>query len=119
MAITDTLTKEFLEGLEDVKKLLIFQSFREISFDQKGMAYFVQYQRKTTIVKFLFGPGDWDVEMIVYTPKGEFAFKELLELHPIRKWIDDNRYKQVGGRNVKNELLWFVELLKVSLPIIE
>jgi hypothetical protein len=32
---------------------------------------------------------------------------------------NDHRYKQAMGRNIKKEMLWFVELLKVSLPVIE
>jgi hypothetical protein len=119
MAIKDKLTQEFLEGLEEVKTLLLILMFKQILFNEKGLAYFVQYQRGKTIVEFLFGPSEWNVEMIVYTTKGKFAFKDLLEIPAIAKWVSDNRYKQEGERSVKNELLWFIELLKVSLPIID
>jgi len=119
MAIKDKLTEEFLEGLEEIKKLLLILLFKQISFDKKGGAYFVKFEKGKTIVEFLFGPSDWNVEMIIYTSKGKLAFKDLLEIPAITKWVNDNRYKQGDGRNVKNELLWFVELLKTSLPIIE
>ncbi|GAA4439056.1 hypothetical protein GCM10023091_20700 [Ravibacter arvi] len=57
--------------------------------------------------------------MIIYTSKGKFTFKNLLSISEINRWVNDNRYKQENGRNVKNELLWYVELLTVSLPYVE
>jgi hypothetical protein len=117
MAIKDILTIQFLEGLEEVKKSLLILMFKQISFYKKGVAYYVQFERGNTIVEFLFGPSDWNVEMIVYTSKGKFAFKELLQIPMIKQW-DNNRYKQENERDVKLELLWFVELLKISLPLV-
>jgi hypothetical protein len=70
-------------------------------------------------VEFLFGPSDWLVEMMVYTVKGKFEFKDLVGIPEIDGWLNDNRYKQESGCNVKNELLWLVGLLKVSLPHVE
>ena len=119
MDVKDNLTEDFLEGIEDVKKLLLFIRFQPLLFDKKGLAYFVKFQREKTIIEFLFGPSDWDIEMIIYIGNRKFAFKDLLEIFAIAKWVDDHRCKQAMGRNIKKELLWFVELLKVSLPLIE
>jgi len=94
-------------------------NFYPQSFEEKGLEYFVKYKRGNSIVEFFFGPADWDIEIIIFTPKGKFAFKDLLRIPAIEEWVYLNRYKQVNGRNVKNELLWFVELLKISLSIIE
>lgn len=83
------------------------------------MAYFVKFQREKTIIEFLFGSSGWDIEMIIYIGNRKLVFKDLLEILAIAKWVDDHRYKQAMGRNIKKELLWFVELLKVSLLLIE
>lgn len=116
----DNLTNEFLQGLEDIEIPLLGMSFKRKSFLEKGFAYIVGYRKENnTAVDFIFGPSDWEIEIIVYTSKGKFAFKDLLQIPVIAKWVDSNRYKQINGRNIKNELLWFVELLKVSLTEIE
>ena len=119
MAIKDKLTEEFLAGIKEIEKILLLLQFYPHSFEKKGYAYFIKYKKGESIVQFLLGPSDWDTEMIIYTRKGEFAFKDLLQIAAIAEWVNTNRYKQNNGRNVKNELLWAVELLRVSLPFIE
>ena len=120
MILKDNLTEDFLRALKEIEAILLMMKFKRHSFFENGPAYFVEYRKdNNTIVEFLFGPSEWNIEMIIYTSKGKFAFKDLLEIPAIAKWVNDNRYKQENGRNVKSELLWFVELLKVSLPIIE
>jgi len=120
MAIKDKLTEEFLKALNEIDVVLLALLFKRHSFFEKGVAYYIEYiKENNTRVEFLFGPSDWDIEMIIYTSKGEFAFKDLLSISEINRWVNDNRYKQENGRNMKNELLWYVELLKVSLPYVE
>lgn len=120
MAIKNKLTEDFLKTLNEIEIVFLTLLFKRHSFFEKGLAYYVEYRKENnTSVEFLFGPSDWDIEMIVYTSKGKFAFKDLLSIPEINRWVSDNRYKQENGRNVKNELLWFVELLKVSLPLVE
>ena len=115
----DKLTEEFLKALDELEIVLFALLFKRYSFFEKGLAYYVEYKKENnTRVEFLFGPSDWDIEMIIHTSKGKFAFKDLLNIPEVNRWINDNRYKE-NGRNVKNELLWFVELLKVSLPYVE
>lgn len=119
MAKVDKLTEAFLDGLIEIERVLSLMSFKKISFEEKGYAYFVKFQKKETTVLFLFGPSDWGIEMIINTTKGKYAAKDLLQIQEISKWINENRYEQIGERDIKNELLWFVELLKVSLPYVE
>lgn len=119
MAITDTLTKEFLAGIEEIEKELALLHFQPYSFEEKGFAYFIKYRREETFVQFLFGPPDWDVEMIVFASGKTFAFKDLLQIPSVAKWVSENKYTQDNGRSVKNELFWAIKLLKFSLPIIE
>jgi hypothetical protein len=87
MDIKDNLTEDFLEGIEDVKKLLLFIRFQPLLFDKKGLAYFVKFQKEKTIIEFLFGPSDWDIEMLIYIGNRKFAFKDLLEILAIAKWV--------------------------------
>lgn len=120
MAKINNLTEDFLEALNEIEIVLLALFFKRHSFFEKGLAYYVEYRKgNNTRVEFLFGPSDWNIEMIIYTSKGKFAFKDLLNIPEINKWVNDNRYKQENGRNVKNELLWFVELLKASLLMVE
>jgi hypothetical protein len=119
MAVKDKLTEEFLVGIKEIESILFLLNFYPYSFEEKGPAYFIKYKRGGSIVEFLFGPSDWDIEIIIFTSKGKFAFKDLLQIPTIAEWVNNNKYKEVNGRNIKNELLWAVELLKTSLPIIE
>jgi hypothetical protein len=119
MTINDKLTEDFLIGIKEVESILLLLHFYPDSFNEKGSAYFIRYKKNKTIVEFIFGPSDWDIEMIIFTSKGKFAFKDLLRIPVIAKWVLDNRYIQENIRNVKNELFWYMELLKTALPIIE
>ncbi len=114
------LTEEFLKALNEMEVVLLSLLFKRHSLFEKGLAYYIEYRKENNArVEFLFGPSDWDIEMIIYTSKGRFAFKDLLSIPEINRWVNDNRYKQENGRSVKNELVWLIDLLKVSLPYVE
>lgn len=120
MAKINKLNEEFSKALDEIELVLFVLLFKRHSFFEKGEASFVEYRKENDIrLEFLFGPSDWDIEMIIYSSKGKYAFKDLLTIPEINKWVINNKYKQENGRNLKNELLWFVELLKVSLPVVE
>lgn len=120
MAIKDKLENEFLEALNEIEVVLLTLFFKRYSFFEKGLAYYVEYKKENdTRVEFLFGPAEWDIEMIIYTSKGKFSFKDLLSISEINRWVSDNKYIQENGRNIKNELMWFIYLLKISLPYVE
>lgn len=119
MAIKGKLTEEFLAGIKEIESILYSMHFHPHSFEEKGAAYFIKYKRGQSIVEFLFGPSDWHVEMLIFTSKRKFSFGDLLQIPAIAGWVRSNEYKPEKTTNVKGELLWFVELLKVSLPIIE
>lgn len=113
------LTKEFLIAVNEIEPVLESLHFHQYSFEEKGFGYFVKYKRNNTYVEFLFGPSDWNIELIIFTINGKYTFKDLLQISNIKKWVDNNRYIQEDERNLKKEMLWFIELLKFSLPIIE
>ena len=120
MVQNEKLTEEFLKALSEVDLKLSKLFFTRYSFQEKGFAFYIEYRKENNArVEFLFGPSDWEIQMIIYSSKGKFAFKDLLAISDITRWVNNNRYNQDGGRNLKNELFWFVELLKVSLPYVE
>lgn len=120
MAKIDSLKMEFFKALDEIELPLVVLLFKRHSFFEKGEASFLEYRKdNNTRLEFLFGPSNWDIEMIIYTSKGKYAFRDLLGIPEINSWVNNNRYKQENGRNLKNELEWFIDLLKVSLPYVE
>lgn len=120
MAKINNIKEDFFKALDEIELVLLLLLFKRQSIFEKGEANFIEYKKdNNTRLEFLFGPSDWDIEMIIYTSKGKFAFKDLLNIPDISSWVNKNRYKQENGRNIKNELEWFVDLLRVSLPYIE
>ncbi|MDX2188246.1 MAG: hypothetical protein SFY32_00155 [Bacteroidota bacterium] len=119
-SIKDKLTEDFLISLKEIEPLLLDMNFKPYSFYEKGPAYFIEYknEEKEQIVKFLFGPSDWMIEMIIFTPNGKFEFKDLFKIPAIAKWLNDNNYLPDKSRNIKKELLWLIEYLKYSLSIL-
>ncbi len=119
MAKINNLTDDFLDALNEIEIVLLTLFFKRHSYCEKGLAYYIEYTKQNnTRVEFLFGPSDWSIEIIIYTAKGKFAFKDLLSISEINRWVHVNRYEQGNGRNIKNEILWYVELLTVSLPYV-
>ncbi len=120
MAKIDNLKEQFFKALDEIEFVLFALLFKRHSFFEKGEANFLEYRKdNNTRLEFLLGPSDWDIEIIIYTSKGKYAFKDLLSIPEINSWVNNNRYKQENGRNIKNEIEWFIDLLKVSLPYVE
>lgn len=109
----------FLQAINEVEEILLLIGFKRVFLEKKGYATFIHYKRNDVLVEFMFGPSDWDVEMLIYTSKGKYAFKDLLEIPKISEWVNSNKYKQTNGRSIKDEIAWFIDLLKFALPIIE
>lgn len=121
MAIKDKLTEEFLLSLKEVEPLLLAMKLKPYSYFEKGPAYYIQYKKEgpDIIIEFLFGPSDWMIEIIIFTSKRKFEFKDLFQISAIEEWLHENKYSQGNERNIKNEILYFIEFLKISLPLIE
>lgn len=119
MAKVNNLSESFLNGLNEIEFVLSSLLFTKKSIIRKGHAFFVSYYKDETIVEFLFGPSDWEIEMTIITSKRKYAFKDLLQIQEIFKWVNENRYIQVSKRDIGKELSWFVDLLGISLPKIE
>lgn len=109
----------FLSAIEELEIDLFKIGFKRESFETKGVAYFLSYRRSETIVRFLYGPADWDVEVIVNCGDRKFALKDILGFSEINIWFHENRYVQKGERNIRSELFWYLELIKFGLPTLE
>jgi hypothetical protein len=121
--MTNPIVKEFLNSLKEVEAILEAMGFHLQEFLDTP-AYFITFKRDSTSVKFIFGPIGWETEMIIFTAKGKFGLWELLQIPAFSEWFYANRYERRGpanirGRNIRDEMLYNIEELKVALPIIE
>ena len=116
MAIKKNITEEFLQGVKDIEEVFFNMGYNQLSYLEKGYACYVQYKNKDCIVEFIFGPPEYQIEILIYVAKEKYAFKDLLRIPAIENWVRINRYVQGDKRKLKNELLWFVDLLKFALP---
>lgn len=114
----DLLTEEFLQSIREIEGIFSAMYFKQYSFEEKGRLYIIQYKSLDTIVEFLFGPPEFQIEMIVYVGNKKYAFRDLLQFSKVAEWVKSNRYVQRNGRSLKDEMLWFSELLKFSLPFL-
>jgi hypothetical protein len=57
--------------------------------------------------------------MIIYTSSKKYAFKDLMEIPSVYKWVNDNRYTDGNKKSIKRELLWFIGLQEIFLPSVE
>lgn len=117
--MSDKLIEKYLDVLKEVENLLSSMNFLVKKVERKGFAVITEYKRGNTSVRFLFGPSDWDIEMIVSTAKGKFTLGDLFQFPAIRRWVEENRYESRKERSLHGELMWNLELLKISLPLIE
>lgn len=108
----------FPELLIEVEPILLGMSFTKCSYIKKGYAYYVEYKKGDSIVKFMYGPSEYHVEMVIYIPNRKFELKDLLEIPEVASWANNYRHVQFDENIIKNELLWYIELMKFSLPII-
>ena len=114
------IEKEFLQGINDIEPELLKLFFTKYSYLEKGPAYYVEYiNTNNSTVEYQFGAPEWNIDIIIRTNKGKFSFGDLLGIPEILNWVNKNRYIEINNRSLTNELLWFVELLKISLPLIE
>ena len=110
----------FLEAITEIEPTLSSLLFVKSSYLKKGYAHFVEFTNKELKVEFIYGPSDYDIEMFITISKNKMAFKDLLEIPLVAKWVEENRYiPQNGPRNIKDELLWFIKLLEFFLKFIK
>lgn len=109
----------FVKSLQEAEYLLNRIGFIQSHFERQGYAVFVDFNKQTTTVTFMFGPPEWHVEMIILTPKQRYAFKDVLQMPIIAEWVNENNFSQEDENYIKSEILWFIKLLKFALPFLE
>jgi hypothetical protein len=114
----EKLNEEFLIALSRAEQALTEIGFTRDKYIEKGYAQFVYFKSKSAKVEFLFGPSDWHVDMIIYVSNKQYSFGDLLKIPAVLEWVNNNRYKEENGRHLQKEILWFIELLRISHPII-
>ena len=120
MALLDKSTENFLHAIKHVDSLLLELGFKQYSIFHKGFATFVRYKRGETIVEFLYGPGEYKIEMVLHTQNGKFNFGELLlKIPELNSWVYSKQCAVSEGDNLIDDLLYYIEVLKISLPFIE
>jgi len=103
----------FIKSIKDIETELTSIGFLHLSTTKKGHATYVDYKSAdNTLVSFMFGPSDWNVEMLLTTKQKKYALKDLLEIPPIAQWTKDNKFQPRTNDKIKDELIWFADLLK-------
>ncbi len=115
----DKTTNDFLQALDDFEKLLSSMSFKDHRVIENGPIYINLYKKDNTSIKIFWGPPEFEIDLIIYTKKRKYEFKDLLEIPTVGKWANENRYVERNGRNYKEEFMWLIELFRICLPIVE
>ncbi len=111
--------EEFIKALKEDEFLLNRIGFVQSHFERKGYAVFTEYQKQDIRVKFMCGPSDWHVDMIIVTPKQRYAFGDLLQIPVVDEWVKRNKFSGGNEHNIKAEVDYFVNLLEFVLPILK
>ena len=114
----DKLNEEFLNALHGAEMTLSAMGFLRDKYIEIGYAQFADFKSKNAKVQFVFGPSEWEISIVIYALNQKYSFGDLLKISAVLEWVNNNRYKEENGRNIQNEVLWFTDLLKVSLPIL-
>ncbi len=108
-----TQTQEsFIKSIKEVDTILTDIGLSHLSTTKKGYATFIEYKGSDTLVLFMLGPSDWNVEILLELNEKKYAFKDLLQIPSIAQWTRDNKFVQKTNYRIKEEVFWFVDLLK-------
>jgi hypothetical protein len=111
-----TQTQEsFIKSINEAEPILTDIGLSHILTEKKGYATFVDYKGTDTLVSFMCGPSDWNVEILLEKNHRKYAFKDLLQIPSIAQWTIKNKLRQVTNDRLKDEVFWFVDLIKFVL----
>ncbi|MFM7851746.1 MAG: hypothetical protein ACKO96_07440 [Flammeovirgaceae bacterium] len=114
-----TSQESFIKIMNDMESARTDIGLSHLSTEKKGYATYIDYRgAHNTQVTFMFGPSDWDVEIIIKRNGRKYAFRDLLQIPSVAQWTKDNKYKQeTRDRIIADEVSWFVKLLKFTFDI--
>ena len=103
----------FIKSMNDMESELANIGFTYHLTIKKGYATYVHYKSTKNIqASFMLGPSDWNVELVITTVERKYEFKDLLLVPYISQWTRENKFQQRTSGRVKDEIVWFVDLLK-------
>ena len=115
---SQNLIDDFSESMLEAESILASLGFAPHSFRAVGYAQFRQFKKGNMVVEFMFGPSEWQVEMLIETDDQTYALKDLLKIPLLQTWVTENKYIPPDRRNVRLEVLWFLDLVKVAVETI-
>jgi hypothetical protein len=114
----DTIAK-YLEGVKDAGDFLSTLGFQRLSSRRKGALCIDKFVRRTTIVRFLFGPPEWHCEVVLEIAGRTVESKDLLNHPLVIEWMRENKENMGKDRiDVRVEPLWWAKLVGRYLPAI-
>ena len=103
----------FIKSIKDLEPHLTQLGFLHLSTNKKGFATYAEYKSKDNIqALFMFGPSDWHVDLSLSRNERKYEFKDLLQIPAISQWTKDNKLKEQTNNRIKDEVAWFVGLLR-------
>ena len=114
-----TSQESFIKAMNEMEKVLTDIGLSHLSTEKKGYATYIEYGgARDTQVTFMFGPSDWNVEIILARNGKTYTFKDLLQIPSVAQWTKDNKYKpETSNRIIADEIGWFVKLLRFVFDI--
>ncbi len=111
-----TQTQEsFIQSVTGSETILTDIGFLHHSTERKGYATYIDYKRDDTLISFMLGPSDWNVEISIFTNNRKYAFKDLLEIPSIAQWPASNKFEQTSKDRINDEVIWFMKFIRFSL----
>lgn len=89
--------------------------FVHYSTERKGYATYIDYKRDDTLITFMLGPPDWNVEISMFTNKRKYEFKDLLQIPSIAQWAANNKFEQTSKDIINDEVIWLMQFIRFSL----
>jgi hypothetical protein len=115
----DKIIENYINALKEIEPILLSMGFNKCSYSKGEFPFYVEFKTDQCVIKFMFGPPEFQIDITIYTKDKKFEFGDLFKVPAIGLWMITNKYIQPHvGRSIKSELLWFVELIKISLPLI-
>jgi len=103
----------FIESIKGLDSELTDIGFSHLSTTKKGYATYIDYKSAdNSIITFMYGPSDWDVEILIIKNGKKYALKDILQVPSITQWIKDNKFQEQTRNRIKDEVAWFVDLIR-------
>jgi hypothetical protein len=114
----DSLKSEFTQILKACEYRFSELQLYPVRTGDKGLTLFSIYENTNMRVEFFFGPDDWSVDVIVETKTTRYDLSTLLEIRTLEEWTNTHPFPRQVDRNLKNELLWFLDLIEQAMPLL-